>query len=188
MKKKSLLSIFLLAIFLFSMTTVAFAENWYYVGVPVIRQQKTQWCWAASGEMAGKAVNPSSTRTQSDGVYYVTGGYENYPNTSNAAASVATYVSKNQKRFYVDRGTWTINSIRSEIMDRQSPLITLGGYYDYYGNRNGGHFVVIDAVYEYSNTLRYVDPWDATTHWCSYQAFKDGSYNSRKYEETVYGR
>jgi len=67
MKKKSLLSIFLLAIFLFSMTTVAFAESWYYVGVPVIRQQKTQWCWAASGEMAGKAVNPSSTRTQADG-------------------------------------------------------------------------------------------------------------------------
>lgn len=188
-KHKRLLSIGLTFMLLFSMTQIAFAENWYSVpNVPVIQQAKTQWCWAAAGEMAGKAFDPYSTKNQTSGVYYVRGNYLNEPGYSREAAAVAQYVCSNKKTFYVNQYTWSMSNIRRDIMTYKSPLIFLAGYYDNYGNRNGGHFVTGDAVYEVSNYLRYKDSWDATTHWCTYSSFSDGSYNGRQYEETIYAR
>lgn len=40
----------------------------YAVSYPIMRrrQQKSNWCWAASAEMIGKYRNPTSTKTQAD--------------------------------------------------------------------------------------------------------------------------
>lgn len=43
-------------------------------------------------------------------------------------------------------------------------------------DNSSGNFYYID----------YFDPWDATTHHCTYSDFCDGSYNDRRYDQTVY--
>lgn len=186
---KKLINVVLVLVLLMSISMTAFAENWYYASnVPIVQQAKDQWCWAASAEMAAKNASPNSNRTQWNAVAFVKGSSSiNQPGTSNETCLAAEHIAYNNVNFTSNYYRWSMTSIRNEVMHNNKPLITLGGYYTN-GNRTGGHFVVIDAVYQTSNYIRYKDPWDATTHWVTYNAFSDGSYNNRRYEETVYFR
>ncbi|SFB18809.1 papain-like cysteine protease family protein [Clostridium frigidicarnis] len=189
-KFKNLLNVFLIVTFVSCTSITVFAETIHYSQNPnIVQQAKTQWCWAASAEMAAKSIYPNTNRTQWDGVAQVKGSSSvNLPASSIECTTATNYICYNNANFKVEYFPWNMSSIRRDIMDYQKPLIFLAGYYDNYGNRNGGHFVVGDAVYEYSNYFRYRDPWDSTTHWVDYQAFCNGNYNSRQYEETVFAR
>lgn len=187
---KKLLNTLLIFLFISSLSVTALAENIYYASNPnIVQQAKTQWCWAACAEMAAKSIYPATDRNQWNGVAWVKGSSSiNQPATSSECRNAANYICYNKANFNVQYFVWDMSSIRRDIMTYHKPLIFLAGYYDNYGNRNGGHFVVGDAVYETTNMFRYRDPWDATTHWVKYQAFCNGSYNGRQYEETVYAR
>ncbi len=187
-KSKKRISSILIILLVTSLSMSAFAENWYYAkNVPMVQQAKSQWCWAASAEMAAKNIYPNTNRNQWGAVEEVKGSNTiNQPGTSHEASLAAEYICYGYSDFKYN-GVWSMQSIRNEIMNNNKPLMILAGYYNN-GNRNGGHFVVIDAVYETSNYIRYKDPWDSTTHWTTYTAFSNGSYNSRVYEETVYNR
>jgi len=188
-RRTQFINIFLVVVLLLSLSVTAFAENWYYASnVSLVRQAKTQWCWAASAEMAAKNVYPNTDRTQWHGVQQVKGSTNvNQPGTSNEACVAAETICYGRADFRSNYFPWTMASIRNEIMNNNKALIVLGGYYNN-GQRTSGHFVTIDAVYQTSNYIRYKDPWDATQHWVSYTQFSNGSYNGRVYEETVYNR
>ncbi len=67
--------------------------------------------------------------------------------------------------------------------------IASAGYYNDNNIRNGGHAVVITGYYISANneqSLVYSDPWDLTSHTCTYTEFCNGTYNSRRYDGTCH--
>ena len=160
------------------------------LSISIVTQAKTEWCWAASAEMAGKYAYSSSTRDQWDVVNHVHGTiFDSYPNKSGSIANSASgskHMTHNTKTFSYIASAYTISQIRTSINTNSKPLQAGAGYYNSNGNRNGGHMVVISGVTSTGETITYLDPWDGTKHTCTLTAFGDASYNGRKYDQTVY--
>ncbi|MGN0601162.1 MAG: papain-like cysteine protease family protein [Oscillospiraceae bacterium] len=164
------------------------------VNVNVVKQAKSQWCWAACAEMAGKNVYPSSKRTQYTVVKYIKGSSSNsYPNVTGTIANSATgsqYVAYNRKTFKSTASKWSFSKIVSSM--RKGYAVEAGAGYYSNGKRNGGHVVVISGTQFVDNSsgtfyyIDYIDPWDGSFHHCTYSSFCNGTYNSRKYDQTIY--
>ena len=76
MNKKSVLaqrtllaSIFFLLIA--ALCVVAFAD-YTELNISPVKQEKSNWCWVAAGQMAGSYINPSVHRSQSEICSHVT--------------------------------------------------------------------------------------------------------------------
>jgi hypothetical protein len=100
------------------------------------------------------------------------------------------YASINSKTFAkighsLTTGRFTFTQMKTKI-NSDNPFIAIAGYYDG-STRNGGHAVVIYGWND--DKVRYVDPANgASVHTtCTYTAFCNGTYNTRKYDGTVYG-
>lgn len=82
------------------------------LGVTPVVQAKSNWCWAASADMAG-GYNPRGTRTQYDVVKYVKGGlFDSYPDVPGSpvdAAKGAKYASYDAKVFYYQYSAFTLS-------------------------------------------------------------------------------
>ena len=175
------------------------------VDIPRIPQAKSNWCWAACAEMAGKTVYPNATRTQYSVVEYLKGNIGvPYPDVSgdvDDSAEGSTYVtndtisfvSKFRGLFSIENGQWTFSEI-AESLRGGNPVQVCGGYYNSLGIRTGGHVVVIyqaDLIFSSSGSgnsycIGYYDPWDDQNFYCTYDAFCDGSFNGRRYDGTIY--
>lgn len=162
------------------------------LSVPIKTQQYSNWCWAGCAEMVGKYINPGASRSQSAIVSYVKGHPINEGANVNETASASRYASHEKKYFssqFTLGGTnWSYSTIRSRI-DANTPVIMLAGRYSG-ATRIGGHFVVCygytqNTIYNY-NLIRYQDPSNGTKYVCEFAAFKDGSFNGRKYDGTVW--
>lgn len=180
-------------------TTVAYATiQTDGVSITGVRQAKSEWCWAASAQIAGKCVYPSSSRTQYSIVNHLKGATagtseEMYPNESGSLSdSVAgsEYMTYGNVDFRSTYSKWGYSEIVTSLV-RGYPVQAAAGYYNWI-IREGGHMVVIYMTQFIDNSdgswmnLYYYDPWDGETHCCTYEAFCDASYNGRKYDQTVY--
>lgn len=164
------------------------------VNINGVIQAKTNWCWAACAEITGKAVYPASTRTQYNVVNHLKGSLlESYPNVSGSiedSASGSKYVANNTKNFVSIAYKWNFSQIASSL-SHGYPVQAGAGYYNGV-IRNGGHVVVIYMTQFIDNSsgmehyINYFDPWDGTNHYCTLDAFSNGSYNGRKYDQTIY--
>lgn len=125
-----------------SMCTNAFAYS-TVLSVKKVTQAKTNWCWAASAEMAGGWAYGNSTRTQWDVVKHVKGTILTpYPNAGGSLADSengSEYMCYDETpyNFSYAASSWTMTSIRYEIQQSR-PLETAVGYYDSNGNEQVG--------------------------------------------------
>ena len=165
------------------------------LNVTSVVQAKSNWCWAACTEMAGKQAYPTSDRTQWDVVKKVKGWFLNqYPNSTGSlddsieGSEYITYYTKTFNKSVYDTSWETLcnNMVSGKAVQAQA------GYYSASGERTGGHVVVIIKCYvsgtstSVTKYIQYIDPWDGATYTCTYESFCDGSFNSRRFDGIVY--
>lgn len=192
-KKNKVLLIITLILSINLLSSVAHANiQKYQLGIISIQQEKSNWCWAASAEMQGRWAYSNATKTQWDIVRHLKGSwYYWYPNVGGSVndTRLASESVTNNTQSFSSTTTMTMAQIRASIIN-VNPKPIIGGYvyYDENGTRIGGHMVVINGSYteSFGDTLGYIDPLDATQHWCTYDAFLDGSYNGGIYEVSVW--
>lgn len=68
----------------------------HVVPVSIVKQAKSNWCWAACAEMFGKSVYSSSARTQYDIVRYVKGSEVNKTANVSECLTACQYASYNK--------------------------------------------------------------------------------------------
>jgi len=153
----------------------------------------SEWCWAASAVMAGRAVHPASQITQRDVVSRIKG-------TTSLTASGTLIDSMNGSRFVTNNtrvfsfigihtvnGVWTFAQIRREI-DRGRPVQACWGVYNSIAVRQYGHMVVIFGYDAIRNEVLFNDPWCGTARRMSYTSFLNRAENGgrARYDGTVF--
>lgn len=182
-----------LCVAMFCPTTFATVQT-ESANITEVKQAKSNWCWAACAEMAGTSVYPSSNRDQYDVVRHVKGKnsdpYPDKPGSIRDSANGSKYVAYNNTDFTSKNSKWNFSQIATSL-SHGNPVQAGAGYYDG-SKRTGGHVVVIymsqfiDGASGTETYIDYLDPWDGASHHCSLDAFSDGSYNGRKYDQTIY--
>ena len=128
------------------------------LNTPLIGQEMSQWCWAASAQMAAR-TNWTSTRTQTEMVTHVKGSPVNEPATTSEMQTAANFASETTD-YYV-ASVITESELITEL-NLGRPVAVLRGWYSSSGIRNGGHFTVIYG-YQITNSGSYIfairDPW-----------------------------
>ncbi len=133
----------------------------------------------------------SPTRDQADAVRNIKGTLFNpHPNETGSiydTRDAAVYISNNTKAYTAVVSTKSFTFI-SERIYNEHPVIAAAGYYTSAGTRNGGHATLIVGWDTSTGVQRitYFDSADGTYRTCSYAAFCDGSFNSRRYDQTCY--
>lgn len=169
------------------------------LNVPLIKQAKDQWCWAASAEMAGSYLYPYIQRNQCAVVRFLCGTSSNpYPNKPAPiwrSADALRYTTDGHYTVDYVTSSWSFGALTASV-DANQPVMASAGYYNSAGQRQGGHMVVICGyVYDpnppYGSIIQnilYNDPWinNNIRVQCSYAGFCDGSVNGRRYDGTVY--
>lgn len=163
------------------LNTQAFAYPLSYaIDVNGVAQQKSNWCWAATGECIldyfGKPVS------QTDFAIFVKG--KNPPPNELAFDSD---VKRGLEQWGVS-GTLTssylsFSTIITEIYNNERPI-----YSGWTWSSGGGHAVVIDG-YNDNNGTQYVDymnPNDGAFHQSTYSWFKGGSSYDHVWDGTIY--
>ena len=138
--------------------------------VPHIRQEKSQWCWAACAQMIVKTCDPNNIKTQAKLVT------ELWESAKDDAANRTDIINVVEKQFtnedtgqkivegkYISNPENMTDTRMRQILDSGSPIIYLAGKYANNGKRESGHFRVIYGYYKQSDN-KYVyliyDPWD----------------------------
>lgn len=163
------------------------------IDIVTVKQVKTNWCWAACSEMFGRYVAGMpflgiGYRTKEDIVKYIYGEALDKTATPEQTSSAMQYAARNKVGvgYHLFASSWS--KIRNEI-DADRIMLLAAGYY-IGSSRNGGHMVVCTGYTLNTSTdksyLYYVDPADGTEYFCEYQAFCDGSFNGRKYDQYYY--
>ncbi|MCR5742732.1 MAG: hypothetical protein K6F92_03260 [Lachnospiraceae bacterium] len=156
-------------------------------------QQRTEWCWVASAKNAVKYTF-DTTRTQSQAVDHIKGSIINEGGTLDEIRTAANWLSEGRMN-YEQIGLGTVSGVKTygyltDKIDNGRVTVLVGGYYTD-GVRNGGHAVTMHGYYSYgsyASMIWYYDPLpeDNLDHECAYSSFKNGSYNGRLYDGTVY--
>lgn len=165
------------------------------VNIIGVRQNRSNWCWAACAEMAGKTAFSASQRTQDDVVNFLMGTEENptpnEPGFADEVASGANYVAHFQKTFVSEESALDFSEITYSLA--KGYAIPAGYvFYNSSGEPRGGHMVTIymTQFVDFGGTseyrITYYDPWDGTSHTCAFEDFCDGTYTSGIYEASVY--
>ncbi|UWE04907.1 papain-like cysteine protease family protein [Laceyella sacchari] len=154
----------------------------YGAYVPEIKQDYSNWCWAASG--AAVSQYKGKNVSQYNFAYAVKGGYYNNPATSSEIQrGLSTYGLRSRWTNYY--GNWqypNYSFIQSQINNGR-PMIPLIWW------TNGatiGHFVVLDGYFTSNNNnyVEYMDPWYGDHYYMTFQAFK--SNNNFYWRELIY--
>ena len=196
MKKKGMLKlgvfcviVSLVSIFTIPANALTQSES---VSITSIQQARSNWCWAACAEMSAKNVYPATSRTQYSVVTYIKGKSTiNKTGTLSEQATGSKYAAFDKKNYGSTSSRWTFSKI-AQSLSKGYAVQAGGGHYSETGTRNGGHMVVIyGTVFVDNNSctnyyISYADPWDKTTHSCTYDAFCDGTYNGRRFDCLVY--
>ncbi len=172
----SLLSVWLIAVTM--LATTAYAA-WTTLDVDIIRQEKTQWCWAASLEMCATYLGYNDY-DQWDIVKEVKGTLLNpYPNQPGNASNYRDGMEFATGNDYTASRTGTVFTISEleNFMDDFMPVIFAIGTYDANGNRSG-HATVCYAVDVSANKVMYRDPGYDNPVTKYYPTFIDSSRSS----------
>ncbi len=153
----SILSVWLVAATM--LATTAYAA-WTTLGVDIIRQEKSNWCWAASLEMCATYLGYTDY-DQWDIVREVKGTTSNpYPNNTGNASNYRDGMEFATGDDYTASRTGTVFTINEldSFMDDMMPVIFTIGTYNSSGTRTSGHAVVCYAVDVTANKVKYRDP------------------------------
>ncbi len=156
-KMVSLLSVWLIAITM--LATTAYAA-WTSLGVNIIRQEKSQWCWAASLEMCATYLGYADY-DQWDIVREVKGSsatpYPNEPGYPDDYRDGMEFATGNDYTASRTNTVFTITEVKNFI-DDMMPVIFAIGRYNSTGTRTSGHAVVCYAVDTSASKVKYRDP------------------------------
>lgn len=137
--------------------------------VPLIRQEQSQWCWAACAQMVVKKYRPNDSHSQTDMArigqqldedQMPSDDDNNYHAieriVSNCTDNTVSLIHKTDSNF-------TENDLRTQL-NAGSPVIYLSSRYSNSGTRTGGHFRVIYGYYWLESANKYVylvhEPYD----------------------------
>lgn len=165
-----------------STVLAAFTE----LAVPLYKQQKSNWCWAAAAEMAGKFKYSSSTVTQADIVAKIKGNSTvNEAGSTSETAKSIEYVTGG---YYGASSTilfrWGWDKVKTSI-DNNYPVVPL------VNDGSSGHYYVIVGYNSTDASIAVNDPWDGQRYECTWADFDAGDTSngwkeSRPHKYTVY--
>ncbi len=138
------------------------------VNISGVRQQRTNWCWAACSESILRFFGHSVS--QSNVVAYVKGNH--LPNEGATDDEVQDGLAHWSVSGTVKANSLSYNNIKSEINDNK-PI-----YAGWSWNSGGGHGLVIDGydgISSSSGYVEYMDPADGAFHSLSYTSFVSNS-------------
>ncbi len=157
-------SILFFVLFVLLVSTTVFSTiNSNYINTPLVTQEETNWCWAASSL---SILNYYGIYTsQSQYVTYVKTGTTSPIYDPNVTATVSEcengldYFGVSSTMYY---GSLSFSTVKSEVGTNNRPIFTAIRWLDSNNTVVGGHAVVIDGYYEYTNEdyqeIRYMDP------------------------------
>jgi len=155
--------------------TVFAAPSAYQVSVPRVKQEKTNWCWAACS-VSCISYAKGSAPSQTSFVTTVKGSAVNEPATlGEIVYGLGKYgTSCTSSYSYV-----SFSTLKAEMYQYDSPFIVGWSW-----SSGGGHALVLYGYTDYTNPyVRYLDPWDGSFNYVSYNYFKGGS----SYDHTWFG-
>lgn len=152
--------------------------NASYLRMDNVRQEKSNWCWAACSQMVG--TWKWGNKTQTDIVRYMFGS--SVPNTMASAsqtATAATYASNNNATWSVKSDSLFLSEVRTQINSRSNPVIACCKY----SSASGGHMLVVKGVNS-NNAILVSDPGTGSSEWVDCDTFTN-SYNGRYWHQTI---
>ncbi len=165
-----------------STVLAAFTE----LAVPLYTQQKSNWCWAAAAEMAGKFKYSSSTVTQADIVAKIKGDSSlNKPGkTSETAESIEYVTGGYYGASHTILSRWGFDKVKTSI-DNSYPVVPL------VNDGNTGHYYVIVGYNPTDDSIAVNNPGDGQRYECTWADFDAGNTSngwrdSRPHKYTVY--
>lgn len=156
---------------IFTAITPASVSSGYVrqLGVTRQKQEKTNWCWAASARMVGHFITKSA-KTQSSIVQNVKGSVVNEA-ASDAETKKAVQYAVGSKYKVSTNNIVPIATFINYIYSRQHPAVIKVVW-----NSGGAHAVVIAGVNSNNNTLYVVDPWASVTNrWMNFNSMCNGT-------------
>lgn len=158
----------------------------YMVSVTPVKQAKSNWCWAACAEMAGKQFNPKSTKSQTDVVRKFYGN--SLPNQLGSLGDVccgATYVGSDGSEvdgIYVLYDPMSFQALCYSLQHNEAVI----GVFD---NSKTGvmHAMVlygtqfIDDASGSQQKVNFINPSDGLRYTYKYSDLRSGAYNNLVY-------
>ncbi len=188
---------------LFSCAIVLWAQNYLvyayipsnvvsgYLGGNYVKQEKSNWCWVAAAENTC-IYKGYHNHNQYYTVFVIKGSVSDpYPNTAGSiedSASAVEIISSDNLSYTGEHNKKTFGFISEEIY-MGYPVITAGGYYNAANERQGGHVVLTIGwtnAHSVNEIVYYDSAGNGSYHTCTYEGFCNGTYNTRKYDQTAY--
>ena len=173
--------------FLVSLAFVLLCGNTFGVfvelDVPLYEQEKDNWCWVASGKMAGNYLSPTTSVSQSQLVMNIKGAIVDEPGDIWETAS-----AMQMSTFPMEYASPKINGYFSwadtkTSIDHGYPLVALVSHSTF----SSGHYYVIIGYDPSYNKIKVNDSFRNRTIECSWYGFTIGNWqDSRPYQNTVY--
>lgn len=129
---------------------------------PIVKQAKSNWCWAACSEMVGKALYPSSDKDQYAIVKKIKGATLNpYPNVMGDYLDVINALSwvTNYNYSFNAEEPWTEGRLAMYFDKGNGPIVAMLGNVS---TLSDGHMVVISGYKATVDGLMVyvIDPWE----------------------------
>lgn len=132
------------------------------------RQQRSNWCWAASSVMIGR-YNVNSSITQTQVVNYVKGSVINEGGTDSEVITAIKYVSGGAKQPQI-----SYSKTYSQLVDYIDNGHPFGMHIAW--NSGGGHMIVGAGYNKGNGTIYSIDPVETVTNtYYNYQALIQGT-------------
>lgn len=155
------------------------------IGINLVRQAKSKWCWAACLEMSSHYLG-YSTYDQWDIVKNVKGNFINpYPNESGLKEDYEKGMKFATNGDYTANrtsGVITISSMNAYMNSHVPLIISIGTYKN--GERDSGHAVVVCAVDTANKKFKVKDPEVDRDVTYSYSTITSSS-ESKRWDHTV---
>lgn len=165
--------------------TVAYAA-WNSIGVDLVRQAKSNWCWAASLEMSATYLGYNDY-DQWDIVKHVKGTSSTpYPNDTGNTSDYKNgmkYATGSDYTATRSSGTISLSSLNSYMNDSMPVILALGTY-NSSGTRTSGHAVVVFSVDTANKKFKVKDPANDNDVTYNYDTITDTS-QTRRWDATV---
>lgn len=178
MRGKILCVFCIVCLFLTSNINPVFAAR-RVLNVTAYKQEKSNWCWAASDQMVIKYCK-SSAPTQSQIVKFIFGSADNKPATIPQIRSALTNWNV---RSSSTSGALSFTQVQNNI--NSSCLIIVG----LKGNESIGHMNVIRGYDTSNSKVLFADPSDGDYHAQSYSNYKKGYHYDGVYyvwQDSIY--
>ena len=160
---------------------------------PLVPQEKSKWCWAATGQMLALNYAPSITATQSNAVRYVKGSVSDNAGAPKDTQLVAKYllstVSDDTEFAYTEYGTILTEAALINYLDTGHAVAIHRGFYyanDVTQTRMGGHALIICGHITVNGKNQYLilDPEpvsEGSIEWMSYTDICDSKDSDPTY-------